>query len=236
MNDMAASVENPHVLIADDDPTIVLLLEHVLEGLGRTYDTADSGTAAWEAWEKSRHLLVVLDIGMPGMDGLEVCRRIRAADLRRETFILVVTAHDRAADLEAVLEAGVNDYVTKPTSGQRLTARLRIAQRRMRDDWARRRAEDELSNARSLAGIGEATVALQHEINNPLTSLLAASQLLLADAEAQQRPTEEIRLVITQAMRITDLVRRLSDLRDPTSVDHARGESMLDLGTKVADA
>jgi DNA-binding response OmpR family regulator len=206
MSDMSASIANPHVLIADDDPTTVLLLEHVLEGMGRTWDTAESGTAAWEAWEKSRHLLVLLDIEMPGMDGLEICRRIRAADSSNQTFILVVTAHDRAADLESVLDAGANDYVTKPTSGQRLTARLRIAQRRMEDDWARRAAVEELDKARALA-IGDG--ALQHEFNNPLTSLLAASELLLADAEASRRSTEEIRLIITQAQRIGHLVKQL---------------------------
>jgi DNA-binding response OmpR family regulator len=230
MSDMAASVENPHVLIADDDPTIVLLIEHVLEGLGRTYDTADTGTAAWDAWQKTRHLLVVLDIEMPGMDGLEVCRRIRASDTKKETFILVVTGRDRAADLEAVLDAGANDYVTKPTSGQRLTARLRIAQRRMADDYARRAAEAEVSKTRWLAGIGEATVALQHEINNPLTSLLGTAELLLLEAQEKKQPTDEIRLIIEQGRRISGLVKRLGELRDPKSVEYARGDKMIDLG------
>lgn len=222
----------PRVLIADDDPTIVLLLEHVLEGLGRSFDSADNGTAAWDAWQKTRHPLVVLDIEMPDMDGLEVCKRIREADTARETFIIIVTGRDRAADLEAVLAAGADDYVTKPTSGQRLTARLRIAQRRMATDKAHRVAEEELRKARWLAGIGEATVSIQHEINNPLTGLMGTAELMLMDAQEHGKNVEEIRIIIEQARRIGELVKRLGELRDPKSVPYVGDSKMIDLRDK----
>jgi len=217
------------VLIADDDPTIILLLEHVLEGLGRQFDSAENGAEAWEAWQKARHPLVVLDIDMPELDGLEVCRKIREADPARETFVLVVTGHDRAADLDAALTAGADDYVTKPTSGQRLTARLRIAERRMANESARRAAEEELRQAQFLAGIGEATVGLQHEINNPLTGLLGIAELMLIEAKENGRSTEELEMILQQGRRITELVKRLGELRDPKSVHYAGTKKMLDL-------
>jgi DNA-binding response OmpR family regulator len=220
------------VLVADDDPTIVLLLEHALEALGRSYETADDGAEAWSAWERHRHELVVLDIEMPKMDGLEVCRRIRAADGGRRTFVLVVTGRDKAADLEAVLDAGADDYVTKPVTGQRLLARLKIALRRMADDAARRKAEEDLKKASYLAGIGETCVALQHEINNPLTGLLATAELLLIEAKQRGHPTEEISVIIEQARRIVDLVKRMGDMRDPKSVPYAGQAKMLDLEDK----
>jgi DNA-binding response OmpR family regulator len=229
MNAESPKADSPRVLIADDDPTIVLLLEHVLEGLGRTFEVADNGAQAWSAWEKSRHPLVVLDIEMPEMDGLEVCRRIRAADEARLTFILIVTGRDRAADLEAVLAAGADDYVSKPTTGQRLLARLRIAQRRMAQDDARRLAEEEARKARWLAGIVEATVALQHEINNPLTSLLATAELMQIDAEEKGASTEDIDIVLEQARRISELVKRLEALRDPKTVPYGGTAKMIDL-------
>ena len=220
------------MLVVDDDPTTVLLLEHVLEGLGWPYDTADDGEQAWTMWQKDKHPLVVLDLEMPRMDGLEVCRLIRQAQPTRETYVLVVTGRDKAADLEAVLTAGADDYITKPTSGQRLTARLRIAERRMDNDVSRRQIEEMLRQSQWLAGIGEATVGLQHEINNPLTGLLGTAELMLMDAKDAGRPTEDIEMILQQARRIGELVKRLGELRDPQSVHYREGSpaKMLDLG------
>ena len=216
-------------LIADDDPTIVLLVEHVLQALDREYDTASDGAQAWEYWQRTRHPLVVLDIEMPGMDGLELCRRIRETDTDRQTYILILTGRDKAADLEAVLDAGADDYVTKPTTGQRLVARMRIAQRRMEDDHSRRTAEEELRKARFHAGIGEATVGLQHEINNPLTGLLGTAELMLLDFQAKGLPTDDIKIILEQGRRISALVKKLGGLRDPQSVHYAGRKRMIDL-------
>lgn len=216
-------------LIADDDATMLLLMEHVLEGLGRPFEAVSDGAAAWRAWEKSRHGLVVLDIEMPGMDGLEVCRRIREADPNREAFVVIVTGRDRAADLEAVLFAGADDYVTKPTTGQHLVARLRIAARRMADDRARRDAEEEVRRSRWLAGIGETTVAIQHEINNPLAGLLATAELLKMELDEKGQPTAELTVIIQEAQRISALVKRMGNLRDAKSVPYAGGSSMINL-------
>jgi DNA-binding response OmpR family regulator len=213
---------SPQVLIADDDPTVVLLLEHVLEAMKRRYETADDGEQAWEAWQRDRHPLVVLDIEMPKLDGLEVCRRIRAADSERSTFILIVTGRDKAADLEAVLDAGADDYVTKPVTGQRLLARLKIAQRRMAVD-------EELRKARWLAGIVETNLALQHEINNPLAGLLGTAELLMMDAKEQVEFVQQIEVIVEQARRIAALVKRMGELRDFKSVPYAGGSRMLDL-------
>lgn len=228
----AAPVLAPRVLVADDDPTIVLLLEHALEGLGREYDTAETGAAAWRMWQQTRHPLAVLDIEMPEMDGLEVCRRIREADPHRQTYILVVTGRDRAADLESVLAAGADDYITKPTTGQRLVARLRIAQRRMTDDAARRSAEEELRKARYQAGIGEALVTLQHEINNPLAGLMATAELALLESQEKGTPTDDLRTIIEQAKRISALVKQMGELRDPQSIPYAGDARMIDLTQK----
>lgn len=218
------------VLVADDDPTIVLLLEHALEGLRSDYDTVADGDTAWRLWQEKRHELVVLDIEMPGIDGLEVCRRIRAAEDQRETYVVMLTGRDKVSDLEAGLDAGADDYVTKPVIGQRVVARLRIAQRRMAEDRARRRMQEELQRARWMAGVGEAMVALQHEINNPLAGLLATAELMLIEAEDKGRPVDDLRVIVEQARRISALVRRIGEVRNPKSVAYAGGAKMVDLG------
>lgn len=220
------------VLVADDDPTMLLLMKHVVDGLGRPFDATTNGGDAWLAWQQARHALVMLDIEMPEMDGLEVCRRIRAVDPDRVTFIIIVTGRDRPTDLADVLGAGADDYVTKPTTGQHLVARIRIAERRMADDRARRSAEMQLREARWLAGVGEATIALQHEINNPLAGLMATAELMKLEAEQRGLPTDELSVIVEQARRVAALVQRMRELREPRSVPYAGGASMIDLGDK----
>ena len=155
---------------------------------GTSREVRDDGGAAWEMFQEAPAPLVILDLNMPVLDGLEVCRRIRAHEAGRETFVLVVTARDGRDDLTAVLDAGADDYVTKPSSPENLRARLEIAARRIAQDRARRAAEAELARARWLAGIGETTIALEHEINNPLSALLGHAELLLMERRADGRP------------------------------------------------
>ena len=220
------------VLVADDDPAFLLLIEHALEALGRPFVAVENGDEAWELWDRDRHSFCVLDIEMPGLDGLEICRRIRDNDPDRHTFILIVTGRDKAADLEQVLDAGADDYLSKPTTGQRLLARMRIAERRMALDTAHRAVEESLRRARYLAGIGEATVGLKHEINNPLTGLIGTAELLMLDLRERGYPTGDVETIMSQARRIGELVKRLDDLKDPMSVPYAGGAKMLDLGEK----
>lgn len=226
---MTAPPFNPRVLIADDDSTMLLMLEHAVQGLGRGYDTAQNGVAAWTLWEQHRHPLILLDASMPGLDGLEICRRIRHADPERRTFIVVVTGRHGAADLDEVLNAGADDYVRKPVTASSLVARLRIAQRRMADDAKRRSAEEELRKSQWLSGIGEATIAIQHEINNPLTALMATAELMLAECREKGYEPEDIRLILGEAKRIMTLVKRMGELREPRAVPYVGDARMVDL-------
>ena len=166
---------------------------------------------------------------MPVLDGLEVCRRIRAHEAGRETFVLVVTARDGHDDLAAVLDAGADEYLMKPSSPENLRARLEIAARRIAQGDARRAAEAQLARARWLAGIGETTIALEHEINNPLSALLGHTELLLMDEGLSADQREQLQIVREQAGRIADVVRRLARLKNPQSVEYLAGARMLDL-------
>jgi DNA-binding response OmpR family regulator len=224
-----STAKKSRALIADDDPTIMLLLEHALEALGRSFDSAENGEDAWELWDKHRHAFCVLDIEMPGIDGLELCRRIRDNDPDRCTYILVVTGRDKLADLEQVLDAGADDYLNKPVTGQRLLTRMRIAERRMAVDEAHRNAEEQLRRARYLAGIGEATVGIKHEINNPLTGILGTAELLMLELKGKGLPVEDINTIISQARRISEVVKKLDALGDPLAVPYAGGKKMLAL-------
>ncbi len=220
------------VLFADDDVIARTLVGAVLDDLGHVVTTAADGESAWRTFQDAPTPLVILDINMPGLDGLEVCRRIRTHEAGRETFVLIITARDGRDDLTDVLEAGADDYVTKPSSPENLRARLQIANRRIAQDTARRTAEAELARSRWLAGIGETTIALEHEINNPLSALLGHAELLMMDRSLGDEHLEQLRIIQEQAARIAQVVRRLAKLKNPQSVEYLAGSRMLDLSTR----
>jgi DNA-binding response OmpR family regulator len=222
------------VLFADDDDSTRSLLSAVLAGLGHDAVGVADGTEAWAAFDRQPVPLVVLDIQMPGIDGLALCRRIRGHARGASTFILIVTARDGPEDLDAVLEAGADDYLTKPCTPENLRARLRIAERRIGHDAARRDTEAELARSRWLAGVGETTLALEHEINNPLSALLGHAELLLMDEVAEEQ-LEHLTVIREQAGRIADVVRRLARLKNPRSVEYLSGAKMIDLSKASKD-
>jgi DNA-binding response OmpR family regulator len=221
------------VLFADDDVIARTLLAAVLADLDHEARVTDDGAKAWEAFQAEPFPLVVLDINMPEVDGLEVCRRIRAHEARRTAFVLIVTARDGREDLARVLDAGADDYMTKPTSPENLRARLEIAEQRIAQDAARRAAEDELARSRWLAGIGETTIALEHEINNPLSALLGHAELMMMDQGLSEEQAEQLRIIQEQAARIAQVVRRLAKLKNPQSVEYLQGSMMLDLSSRA---
>ena len=156
-------------------------------------------------------------------------RRIRADASTRETFVLVCTGRDADDVLQAVLDAGADDFVTKPVSPEQLRARILIAERRLAQDVARRETEAALQRARWLAGIGETSIAMQHEINNPLSAIVSHVELLRLERDLSAETRESLRVVLDAARRIADVVRRLQALRDPRTIEYIRGTRMLDL-------
>jgi DNA-binding response OmpR family regulator len=115
------------ILVIDDEPKIVQLARDYLEHAGFSVLTAGDGESALQAARVRRPDLVVLDLGLPGVDGLEVMRTIRAAG---STPIVVLTARDTELDKLLGLELGADDYVTKPFSPRELVARVRAVLRR----------------------------------------------------------------------------------------------------------
>ncbi len=111
------------ILIAEDESRIASFLDKGLRANGFTTSIADDGREALLRADSGEFDLVVLDLGLPGMDGAEVLRRLRRAESRLPVIIL--TARDRVTDRIAGLEGGADDYVTKPFSFQELLARVR---------------------------------------------------------------------------------------------------------------
>jgi two-component system response regulator MprA len=123
------------VLVVDDDALVRRMLTRSLAAEGFEVEHVADGGAALAAAAASAPDLVVLDVTMPGLDGLAVCRRLRANGLRGS--IIMLTARDAVADRVAGLEAGADDYLVKPFAVEELVARLHALGRRGRDDGDR---------------------------------------------------------------------------------------------------
>ncbi|WP_328540078.1 response regulator transcription factor [Streptomyces sp. NBC_00344] len=127
-------MQNPHpahrplrVLVVDDDPTVSEVVTGYLDRAGYTVDRAADGPAALECATRHRPDLVVLDLMLPGMDGLEVCRALRA---RGPVPVIMLTARGDEDDRILGLEIGADDYVTKPFSPRELVLRVESVLRR----------------------------------------------------------------------------------------------------------
>src|SRR5919197_6558543 len=104
------------ILVVDDDPPIRRMLERTLAAEGYAVRTAADGGAALAAVERSVPDLVVLDVALPGLDGIAVCRRLRAKGLA--VPVLMLTARDAVGDRVAGLDAGADDYLVKPFASE----------------------------------------------------------------------------------------------------------------------
>jgi two-component system response regulator MprA len=121
-------VADAAILVVDDDAPILRMLGRTLAAAGYAVEPAADGGQALAAVERSTPDLVVLDVGLPGLDGLAVCRRLREKGLA--TPVLLLTARDAVADRVAGLDAGADDYLVKPFATDELLARIRALLRR----------------------------------------------------------------------------------------------------------
>lgn len=117
------------ILLVDDDPVARRILTAVLVGLGHEAVPASDGAEGWERFQAESLDIVITDWMMPEVDGLELTRRIRGSTKARYTYVLLLTAlRGRARYLDG-MNAGADDFVTKPVDGEELHARLRVAER-----------------------------------------------------------------------------------------------------------
>jgi two-component system response regulator MprA len=116
------------ILVVDDDAAILRMLERTLAAEGYDVSVAPAGGAALAAIERSTPELLVLDVGLPDLDGFAVCRRLRAKGLGMP--VLMLTARDAVRDRVAGLDAGADDYLVKPFAAEELLARVRALLRR----------------------------------------------------------------------------------------------------------
>ncbi|HLE27260.1 MAG TPA: response regulator [Anaerolineales bacterium] len=117
------------ILIAEDEPVVRQIVGRVLKQVGHEVVAAENGQAAWELFQRERFPMVITDLVMPEMDGLDLIRKIRAAGQEPYAYILILTVITEPKYVMMGQEAGADDYLTKPVDTLELLARVRIGER-----------------------------------------------------------------------------------------------------------
>jgi two-component system response regulator MprA len=176
----------PTVLLVDDDASIRRMLQRTLAAEGYAVTAAADGGAALAAVERTLPDVIVLDVTMPGLDGLAVTRRLRAKALA--VPILLLTARDALEDRIRGLDAGADDYLVKPFAAQELTARLRALLRRNRPPAEALAFSDLwLDPATAVARRGDAEVPLTRREAELLEMLMINSRVVVTREAALER-------------------------------------------------
>jgi DNA-binding response OmpR family regulator len=224
----------PRVLLVDDDPDLGRLVQHVLRAHG--YEPAVQVPTGREALSALPGIdIVLLDQQLPDTSGLDVLDAIRTR--AAPPAVVLVTGHGNESLVAAALRRGADDYLAKDAAFTELLPQILERVRRGRElRKALAAAEQDLVRAERLAAVGEMTVTLHHEINNPLMAAFADVELLLNDLggppETLRQGLEDIRQALR---RIRDIVQRIGKLREVRSKNYLSGVRMLDLERKEGE-
>jgi len=146
------------ILVAEDDPVLSLFLKGMLTKWGYEVDVTNQGEEAWRMLqEEDSPRIVLLDWLMPGLDGVEICRKVRALPASSLFYLILLTSKNKKAEIVEGLQAGANDYVTKPFDNDELRARVQVGAQiiQLQFELARRVKElqDALSRVKALEGM-----------------------------------------------------------------------------------
>lgn len=223
------------VLLVEDDADARTLMEIVLSERGHDVAAFGDGESAWRACQREHFPLMVLDWLLPGMDGLALCRRVRSVPDGDETVVVVITARGQSGDLAEVLEAGADDYLSKPFALEALDVRLAIAERRVEAVRERRLAAIAQAETARLQGVLLASSTVEHNLGNQLALTMGYAELLANDPrlDAALRPWAE-----RAVQGVVDAVATLEKIRGIRKIEQANiqgGSPVLDLELSSAE-
>ncbi len=223
----AAPRAEVRVLVVDDEPDNRQVLRTLLRLKGGyAVDEAEDGETALSRIGAAPPDLILLDVMMPGIDGFDVCRRLKADDATANIPVVLLTARGDVPSKVRGLEFGADDYITKPFHPDEVLARIHSL---LTIGGLRRKLVD----AERLAAVAQVAVTVKHEINNPLSVILGNAELLLAltdDRDAAARA--KLHGIIDQVERIQGALAKLDGLRKADAVSYQEGTLMIGLGSE----
>jgi DNA-binding response OmpR family regulator len=209
------------ILVVDDQPVNVQLLKYKLEREGLVVETAYSGEEALDSVAQAHPALILLDVMMPEMDGIEVCRRLQSDQTTRAIPVIFVTARGAREHKIEGLSVGAVDYITKPVDLDEMVARVRTQLRLVSINSEKVDLQKRLDESRRTAMIGAVMQGIAHNLNNLLAVVLGYVDLIKLQCNKAGSVRTNAINVEKAVKRIADVIKQLNRLvvqtRPPTS-------------------
>jgi signal transduction histidine kinase/HPt (histidine-containing phosphotransfer) domain-containing protein len=222
----------PSIFVIDDEPSNFDAIQFLLEGADYLFHYASSGRRAIERLDRVQPDVILLDMMMPDLDGIEVCRLIKASPQWQSIPIIMVTALKEKTDLARCLAAGADDFISKPVERIELTARLTSMLRIKRQYESLQRAKEKSDLA--LKAKADFLALMSHEIRTPINGILGATQLL---ATTSLTP-EQQRYLRTAKVSSEVLLTVVNDILDFSKIDAGKltlEQKSIELHTVIQD-
>ncbi|QDU73628.1 Sensor protein ZraS [Bremerella volcania] len=221
------------VLVAEDGMMMRRILVRALEGWKYEVTEVENGAQAWEAFEAEPFRMVLTDWVMPEMDGLDLIRRIRSANLPFYVYIILLTAKSEKEDLVVGMEAGADDFLVKPVDHNELRVRLREGERivRLEQELAEqnrqlRETQAALVQSEKLASLGQMAAGMAHEINNPIALVANNLAVLKRDVSSALELLDMYRSIHEKIAQIDpELAKKAAELEEECDYQWIRDES-----------
>lgn len=220
------------ILIIDDIPENVFLLQERLEREGYEVITAYDGKAGLQRAVADSPDLILLDIMMPDISGIEVCKNLANSPATKEIPIILVSAKSEAEDLREGLLAGAFDYIKKPVNKIELLARVTSALK-FRD------SQKYLLDSEAISTFAATVVTANHKIKQPLTlmnlSLVAIRRELAKDEISREAITKRLEYFETAIKEINNVLEQLNTIKKPVFEEYFKNIKMVNLEQKSPD-
>lgn len=217
------------ILVIDDEPTQRMLSREALEQRGYRVEEAESGEAGLVLAQELKPALILLDVMMPGMDGFEVCRRIRSDPDLNRTPVVIVTALEDLESIEIGFKAGATDFIAKPIVWPLLGYRLQFALRAAEMDTDLVLARDEAERASTAKSVILANMG--HELRTPLNAIIGFSEYLRDQAQTTGGNEQSVEFLEDICFSGKRLLSTINDILEMANLEAGR----IELDTNTID-
>ena len=225
----AIDVSGSTLLVVDDSPVSSMLVSLILKKHSdyctvRVWD----GQACIKKAKEVKPDLILLDIQMPGMNGIEVCKVLKKDERTRDIPVIFVTASTDNETLKEAFESGGNDYVRKPVNKIELLVRIKSV-------LLHKKMEKKLMEEEKLKGVLEMAGGICHELNQPMQVVSGYSELLLMDIEKDNSAYPYIKMIKEQTDEMGSITKKLMRITKYETRDYIEGSRIIDID-KAASA